>query len=236
MARQDVISNGINLYNSECAAMTLGYIGTTSAFIKISNVKEEQKGKKPKKGVEMFDYKGSGSVMMTLSLDRLVTLKNYLDKIIKKEIPYITFSSRYQDDLKEITFGVDLYETDSKNQLQIIVTVLDRDNPDKENPKSEHIFFMEKQLIEVADKKIKTDSLASILRAWLDESIKNCLGSYTHAAKVASNSSNYNSDKPQRSYNKDEESSGGGKKFPRRSQKQEVQDNDETDFDPGEEF
>jgi hypothetical protein len=158
------------LWNSQCACLTLGYVDK-SPYLKIAAVNEEFKGKKAQSGVEMYAHKAG--VMFSLDISRLETMLQNWDKMLEGTL-VMEFKNRSSDDMKVLTIGKNLFESDEipEGAVCFNVAVLDRDEPDPENPKKSIAFWGEPVLYTAKKKSIVADS---VFRRFIEAAINRTL-------------------------------------------------------------
>lgn len=114
-------------FNSEFGTMQLKFMNRNS-ILSIAPILEDMKGKKARRGVDMYDY--TNQVGMSLNTEELVQLKYCIDALATGDMKELKFSHTFGESIKNITFGIG--QDEESDNLQIYMEELERQNPDDE--------------------------------------------------------------------------------------------------------
>jgi hypothetical protein len=213
-------------FNNQVGALEMGFISgayNNTAYIKVSNVLEEVKGKKAKKGQTMFDY--DKSLIFNLSTPELIILKKGLDMIDDGEIESIDpLEHKYGESIKKLTIGKKL-DGESEN-IQIYVEELERDDPESEPINSTWFEFGSERKL---SKKITINAEIEVFKKWLEYALAYSLNVVNSAVCNSFKSSgNYGNNRDDR----DDERRPSSKKSRRRDDDEEGDDREDDEDAP----
>ena len=180
---QSQFTDGPTLYNKNLASLTLGFVNK-SAFMKISPVFEDMKGKRPRAGTTMYDR--DKGILISLSLSEIIWLKHNFDELLLGNIPAKQWSHSYSEDIKVITIGKNVLARDAGeetfDEFGVLIEIFDRQDGVNSDPVTYQYFtFVLEESFSMGfmdESGNDLGILAShyVLKEWLDSAIRisNC--------------------------------------------------------------
>jgi hypothetical protein len=162
------MTNSFRFYNSEYSAITLGFMNEIG-FLAISPVNEKYRGRKPKKGMSMYDHENRA--LFYLRQDEIANLIMEWDKIVSGEKHQeIVVDGGANNMTSRLTIGCGVFDTSdgdkkkaAKSPFQIVIEKFDEYDPQSDNEALETYFFQAKDE--------EKETILFLFKQWLNVTI-----------------------------------------------------------------
>jgi len=236
--KKSVYTDSYNFFNSSCSVLQLGFVNA-SGYMKVSPVNEEFRGKKAKRGAQMYNY--DEQIFVSFNIEDLIILNHIVDSIEDGSIESYTFSRKINNSIKNLHIGRNLDADDGEEvgldgPIQFYFEDLDREDPDGD-PIIEIWFEFEK------NKELGIYVEYEALKAWIGEAVSISTKTGKHAleyakAQTQSKSSGNGGSRSRKNDDEDEEENERrpSRKRPTSKKSKPSNDDDDPAFNPDDEI
>jgi len=175
-----MFTRSAQVYNSQVGALELGFADFVG-YVKVTNVNEDSKGKKARRGAQMYDY--DHSVMLTLNQEELAMLSASVEDLIAGGLDMIEFSHKSGNSIKSVSFGIGL-DGESK-EFQVCMTELERDDPDPENPIEQSWYEVPVETLGSEGNEREYRPALEIFRSWIRSALAVSLMGVAHSTNCS---------------------------------------------------